>query len=272
MKHRAIFQYGILAIFVFLALSSLGYLILMPRLNPRVQPQANMMASCSSRNPCLAIIIDDIGREVTSLQPLLALDVPLTFAVLPHADQTRKSIELIRKARREVLLHLPMQPEVSSKITDEPIIFSGETGAADEQQRVLDNCLANVPFAMGFNNHMGSALTQDPAALKPLLAWAHSRGLMALDSRTSANSVLCRVAQHHQVPCLQRDVFLDNDSDPSAIRKQFEEGIAVARKRGTAILIGHPRENTIQILANQLRDSPIPIVPLSTLYRAHFQK
>jgi polysaccharide deacetylase 2 family uncharacterized protein YibQ len=49
-----------------------------------------------------------------------------------------------------------------------------------------------------------------------------------------------------------RNVFLDNIQEDSAIRKQLDELADLARRRGSAIGICHPRKSTIQALAAYL--------------------
>jgi polysaccharide deacetylase 2 family uncharacterized protein YibQ len=41
------------------------------------------------------------------------------------------------------------------------------------------------------------------------------------------------------MPILQRDVFLDDDTDEADIATWFDKGVAEARTRGSAVAIGH---------------------------------
>ena len=58
----------------------------------------------------VAIIVDDIGNDLASVDELLALDVPITFAILPHCTHSVDAARVLHRAGREVLLHLPMEP------------------------------------------------------------------------------------------------------------------------------------------------------------------
>ena len=50
------------------------------------------------------------------------------------------------------------------------------------------------------------------------------------------------------LPSTRRDIFLDNQRDPSAIEKQFERLIKLAKKQHVAVAIGHPYPETLEFL------------------------
>jgi hypothetical protein len=54
------------------------------------------------------------------------------------------------------------------------------------------------------------------------------------------------------VPSGSRDIFLDMEKDPGYIRNQFRQMMAMAKRRGQAIAIGHFRENTAMVLGEML--------------------
>src|SRR5690606_14643550 len=61
----------------------------------------------------LAIVIDDVGRDMATFEQLFELPFPLTFSVLPrarHASLVQERILQRRDRPREIFLHLPMQP------------------------------------------------------------------------------------------------------------------------------------------------------------------
>jgi polysaccharide deacetylase 2 family uncharacterized protein YibQ len=49
-----------------------------------------------------------------------------------------------------------------------------------------------------------------------------------------------------------RDVFLDNVQNEKAIDMQFQRLLAIARKRGKALAIGHPYPSTMSYLSKRL--------------------
>ena len=60
---------------------------------------------------------------------------------------------------------------------------------------------------------------------------------------------VCRgLARKMNVGFAQRDVFIDNDNDASAIREQVLKLAQKAKKAGVAVGIGHDRPVTISVL------------------------
>lgn len=212
-----------------------------PRLPPR---HAQPRRACTPRQPCLAIVIDDIGRDVEALRGLLRLPLDLSFSVLPHARHTAQSVATLRAHRAELLLHMPMLPRDPRELTDEPVVLSPRGPIA----RPLSAALHAVPGARAVNNHMGSAFTEDPAALGRLFRQLARHRLPFLDSRTTPRTQACAVAERWNVPCQTRDVFLDDPNDPATVRYRLTRAARRARRRGRAIAIGHPLPRTLAAL------------------------
>jgi polysaccharide deacetylase 2 family uncharacterized protein YibQ len=216
----------------------------------------------------IALVIDDLGRSLDEVRDLAALDVPLTYAVLPFETRTGEVVAALAASRAEVLLHLPMEGRGGAD--PGPGALSASM-SGDELAAGTRSALAAVPGAVGVNNHMGSVLTADGAAMRRVLAEIGGRGLYFLDSRTSAESVAFRTARELGVPAAERHVFLDPDPDPEAIRGQFRRLLALAAERGTAIAIGHPYPSTRAVLAEELPAAlaiGYRFVPLSDLVAA----
>jgi Uncharacterized protein conserved in bacteria len=76
--------------------------------------------------------------------------------------------------------------------------------------------------------------------------------LFFVDSRTSAATVAAAEAQAQDVAHVSRDVFLDDVRTPEAIAGQLQLGVAMARKQGSAVLIGHPYPQTLEVLAREI--------------------
>lgn len=197
----------------------------------------------------VAVVIDDLGRSLEDLRTLDALGVPLTYAVLPFESQTAAVTAELRRRRREILLHLPMEPANGANPGPGAL-----TRAMDRKtlERATRAALAAVPGAVGVNNHMGSGLSADAAAMHAVLGVLARRDLFFLDSRTSADTVAYRVAGTLGIPAAERQVFLDRDPDPEAIAYQFRRLLALSRERGSAIAIGHPYPETLAVLSREV--------------------
>lgn len=54
------------------------------------------------------------------------------------------------------------------------------------------------------------------------------------------------------IPSAERQVFLDPDISPDAIRAQFQRLLEIARSRGSAVAIGHPHTTTMEVLEREV--------------------
>lgn len=211
----------------------------------------------------VALVIDDLGARLEDLTPLLELGVPVTYAVLPYEEQTPEVVAELRKRRAEMLLHLPMQP----KNDEDPGPGALRVDMDEEALREgTEAALRAVPGAVGVNNHMGSRMSEDEGAMRTVLQVLAERGLFFLDSRTSAASVGYRTARSMGLPAAERHVFLDRDPDPEAIRGQFRRLLDLSRTRGSAVAIGHPLPETLQVLGEEVakaKEEGFEFVPIS---------
>ncbi|MEO5328086.1 MAG: divergent polysaccharide deacetylase family protein [Magnetococcus sp. THC-1_WYH] len=195
----------------------------------------------------VALVIDDLGYNKPLSKAIAQLPADLTLAVLPGGIFSGELSELAFALGRELILHQPMQPQGYPKIKPGPGgLYSTMTEA--EILNILENNFKDFPHAKGFNNHMGSQLTNERRAMDAVMKFAKSRGFFFLDSRTSTQSVARQRAVAHGVPALERDVFIDNVAEKRAILKKLDELVAVAKKRGRAIGIGHPHQATLDAL------------------------
>jgi len=215
----------------------------------------------------VAIVFDDLGRDLAAADRLLATGEAITFSVLPLRPHSVETAERVHAAGEEVLLHLPMEPQAYPRIRPGPgglLVSMDETAL----RRQLDEDLAAVPFIDGVNNHMGSRLTEEAAPMAVVMEQLAARRLFFLDSRTTAHSVAVEAAAEAGIPWLARDIFLDNSQTPETIAAQFDKLIDLALTRGHAIAIGHPHPATLDALdaaLPRLREAGIAVVPLADL-------
>ncbi len=216
----------------------------------------------------IAIVIDDVGVDVARSRQALALPAPVTLAFLPYASGVAKMARQARALGHETLVHMPMEP-MNGKLDSGPVTLT-EALSPDDFTRILNKNLEAIDGYVGINNHMGSRLTQDPEAMARIMAILHQRGLLFLDSRTVAQTVGAQVAQAWGVPSAARDVFLDNDPALPAVRESLVTLEKIARHRGSAIAIGHPKDDTLAALREwlpTLAEKGFTLVPISTLVR-----
>jgi len=199
----------------------------------------------------VAIIIDDMGSSPKELQSLLAIDLPITFSVIPSLAHAKGVAQAAHEAGAEVMVHMPMEPKGYPKQPMEKIGLLVSMEDAEIEKRV-SGFFATVPFAVGANNHMGSRFTESAEKMEVVLKVLKGKGMFFVDSKTSPVSVGYQKARDLGLRCAARQVFLDNVQDEALIGKQLREAAAIARKKGSAIAIGHPHPATIRALQHMM--------------------
>ena len=218
--------------------------------------------------PLLAIVIDDLGRYKNT-KKLIAYDTPLTLSFLPYAPSLKKQIQAAKDNGHEVMTHMPMEP--FSKKPSERFMIKQKHSAA----KILKNLKAAVDAFehnhVGVNNHMGSRITSDAKAMKIILEEVKSRGLFFLDSKTTPKTVVEAVAKTVDIPYIGRDVFLDDEHDTKSPLYRLRQAVRLAKKRGSAVVIGHPFTKTYHdlgvFISENKKNEEVSIEPVSVLIK-----
>ncbi|NWG46111.1 MAG: divergent polysaccharide deacetylase family protein [Alphaproteobacteria bacterium] len=213
----------------------------------------------------VAIVIDDLGLNAERTDRVISIDAPLTLAFLPYGRLVRPLAHQAREAGHEIILHMPMEPLGPENPGPNALYVSQSSHELVER---LEWALAQFDGMVGVNNHMGSRLTEDPAAMRTVMGVLAGRPLYFLDSRTSQRSLAYASAQAAHVPAVRRDVFLDHEISADFVDRQLAEMEMVARRTGTAIAIGHPHDVTIEKLTAWLATAEargFTVVPASRI-------
>ncbi|MDO4531836.1 MAG: divergent polysaccharide deacetylase family protein [Bacillota bacterium] len=219
----------------------------------------------------LAILIDDFGYHGEGTAEMLALPIPFTAAVMPFSKCTEADGAAIRQAGKEIFIHMPMESLTGKRE------WVGEKGvfrnmnAAEIRARV-EEAISVLPDAKGMNNHMGSAIMEDEASLSAVMEVLQEKGVMFVDSVTTANSLGQKIAVQKGVLFLGRDVFLDSTDDVAEVKKNLRKAAEIALEKGNALAIGHVGPEggmvtvqAIQELIPELEAAGITFVTVSEL-------
>ena len=221
------------------------------------------------RRPRVAIVIDDLGLDRARTERVIALPAAVTLSFLAYSGDLPRFADAAQRNGHEMIVHVPMEP-VNPKVDMGPNGLA-TTQPRDEVLRRLDWDLGRFDGYVGISNHMGSRFTGDVEAMGWVMDDLKSRGLLFLDSRTIATSIGAKVAAAEGVPFAERDVFLDDDQSPAAIGRRLTEAEGIARRKGTAIAIGHPHDSTIDALIGWIANLPnrgVVLVPLTDIVKA----
>ncbi len=225
-----------------------------------------LYASFSFAQSKLAIVIDDVGYHSKEDAAVFAMPREISVAIIPAAPYARVRNQEAKSQGRDILIHMPMQPISAIKIEDGGLHLGMSAAQVNDRVNTAKNIVRN---AIGMNNHMGSAATADPQLMTYLMTALQEKHLFFLDSRTIGKSVAGKIAKEQGVRSLDRHIFLDDSNEFADVQRQFKAAIHYARKHGTAIVIGHPRPNTIAVLQAGLRNLPedIQLVGMGNLWR-----
>lgn len=217
----------------------------------------------------LAVIVDDMGSSLNEARELLAINIPLTFSLIPGLPKVKAVAELADSAGQAIMVHLPMEP---LGYPERRLEANGLLLAQSEEEITARTValLDAVPLAKGANNHMGSRFTEHKEKMLPVLKVLKGRGLFFIDSLTTPRSKGVAVADSLGVKTAVRNVFLDNQQDVAAIKKQLYAAAEMSRRKGGIIAICHPHKTTIAALKEampELQRDGITFVPAGDLVR-----
>lgn len=232
-------------------------------------PASGTAAEVEAGSPQLAIIIDDMGSSLPEARSLAAINVPLTFAIIPELRSDKEVAAFAASRKIETMIHIPMQSKgwPARRLEANGLLVGMD---ADEIRARVTRFVQRFPGAVGVNNHMGSEFTEQEDQMTTVLQILKNNDLFFIDSITSPHSAGGRVAQRLGVRTARRNVFLDNEQERGYILGQLNQAVKQARKNGSAIAICHPHPATIAALAAalpELAGQGVRLVPASQLVR-----
>lgn len=213
------------------------------------------ISTAAAGSPRIAIVIDDFGyNESATALGFVGLDAPITCSVLPYCPHTRAVAEAAHRSGKQVLLHMPMEPEgYPERDPGEDALMVGQS--VREIRALVEAALAEVPHAVGVNNHMGSAFIQKRRSMRAVMETLKEHDLFFLDSMTTPLSVGYAEAERAGVPAARNAVFLDSGLDEGNgvdIAARMLDLESSARRHGSIVAIGHPKPETLRILRRMI--------------------
>jgi len=193
----------------------------------------------------IAIVLDDWGNNMADFRLVEEIKYPLTLAILPNIRYSHMAAQELHSMGFEIILHLPMEPRERYGLEKNTIMVSSTN---EQIAGILAQDLANVVYAKGVSNHMGSRATSDLKTMEFIFMELKKRHLYFLDSFVSPQSICLELAHKLKLKLFRRDVFLDNKQERGYIKKQIYQLKDKARLNGFAIGIGHDRKVTLEVL------------------------
>lgn len=221
--------------------------------------------------PKIAVIVTNLGlgRSVTDA----AIDRLPAFATLAFSPYGRGLPEWAARARgegHEILVMAPMEPvEYPNRDPGDKALLI-DLNAAENLAR-FKWIMSRFTGYVGIMGHMGSRFTGSARAVRPILAEMEARGLVYVDNATAAKSAAVTVANEIGLPNAVVSLRVDTDLSAGAIDARLAEAEAIAKRDGSAIVLGFPYPVTVDRIAawiTGLNERGIAAVPLTVLIDA----
>ena len=206
-------------------------------------PAPKRPLALDSKGAKLVIIIDDVSyaHDVKAIQ---STGLPLVMSFLPPSSRHPESGKLAQQ-QDHFMVHLPLE---AIDFNDEEAVTLRINDSEDQMAKRIATLKQVYPGVRYMNNHTGSKFTADADAMEKLIRVLKREGIIFIDSRTTAKTKAPEVSRKLGTRYLGRDVFLDHHDGVANVKKQIQEAVAVAKRHGSAIAIGHPRPDTIKAL------------------------
>ncbi len=195
----------------------------------------------------IVLVLDDWGYNLKNRSFITDNDFHVTLSILPFHPFSTQIADLAAQNHKGVMIHMPMEPHNKENygLEERTLLTTMDRATI---LKTLDAAYGTVPHARGVNNHMGSKATEDVRFMKIVLEYLKKKEMFFLDSYVTPRSVCRKLARNLKIPFAEREVFIDNESDPAYIRAQVLKLAARAKRVGLAIGIGHDRPNTVAVL------------------------
>jgi polysaccharide deacetylase 2 family uncharacterized protein YibQ len=228
---------------------NLNQLALLESFNPKIKNDKNIKniknikkvkKHKKSKKPKMVIIIDDI-MFAYQVRLLKSIDLKITPSFLASI-KTKKQARKLSKHFKSYMIHLPLEPNNDIPRERNTLNTNASLFTIEQVIKIAHNYFPNAHY---INNHTGSKFTSNKQAMDKLAKALNIYKLKFLDSYTIATSI---AKKSFDYKIYKRNVFLDNLDNKKYIKKQIKTAIKYAKRHNLAIVIGHPRKNTISAL------------------------
>jgi polysaccharide deacetylase 2 family uncharacterized protein YibQ len=219
-----------------------------PRLLPEKKEEIRPYVAVNK----VAIIIDDMGSSLEAVQEICDLKKPVTISILPLSPYAVETAQMAQENGLEVMLHLPGESlNYQEGIDDDNGMI--RSGMSEKEIRaIVEDDLSKLPYVKGVNNHMGSKITQEEAAMRPILEVLKEKDLYFLDSRTTSHTIAFDLARKMGLRSGYRNIFLDSPIGADFTKQKIIDLCRLAQRTGKAICIGHPFPETLGALKENI--------------------
>ncbi|MDD3370324.1 MAG: divergent polysaccharide deacetylase family protein [Alphaproteobacteria bacterium] len=222
----------------------------------------------ADRRPRIAIVVSDLGmsRAITD-QAISRLPPAVTLSFDSQAPAVAAWGTRARQDGHEILLQLPVEPFDYPRSDPGPDSLLTNLSNSENVARLMKTLRRAVGY-VGITTTYSSRITSDPSRFDLILQPVRERGLMIVDSRATARSVVSDTARNAGVPVASVTQRIDADLAPESIAEALEnlEKTAIQSGRAVGITAATPLMiNQLQAWARTLPGRGIALAPVSAM-------
>lgn len=221
---------------------------------PAFEAFAADVALDSSR-PYLAVVLMDAGSEGVAQDELLEIDVPVTFAVDPSADNARRAEAAYRDGGFEVVAIVP----------DRGDLALNQRTQLDRVGPILETYFENVPGAVALIDRPLGDFYRNIRVVNIITQNLNRTGHgMLIHERFGINAAIGSAAAK-RVPVAAVKRVIDTNRSEAAIRASLDRAVLEASKTGSAIVFGRTYPETVSTLITWLVSNTARSVSIAPL-------
>jgi hypothetical protein len=190
--------------------------------------------------PRIAVVLDDFGLTYKPNPPdedWMALDEPLTFAVMPESPRTKLAAKATLAAGKELIIHYPFDPFQKFDLAQD----AATPADVEKASKLLEKSFKQIPGAVGLNNHRSDRATKNRPLMAAFMKILKTKGVYFVDSKVSPQTVAGSEAKAAGIPTATNYIFLDTAQIHTRpfCEKMLARAVARARLKGDTLVIGH---------------------------------
>jgi len=220
----------------------------------------------------LALVLYGFGDQIAAADSFFSMPVPFAVALPPGLRGSAEMFRVAHRRKREVVLHLPLEPINYPQINPGPgtlLVTMKPARISGELRRYLDQAEPITAVA----NHMGSLATQDMTVMKAVYHELRRHHMPFLHVTPAAGAVCKSLAADMGVAYDEPDAVVDGESRAPTVHlldRRWKALLQQANERGRLIVLLRATPLTRQWLPRALdsrRLGTVSMVPLSALVR-----
>ncbi len=219
--------------------------------------------------PRVAIFVSGMGLDAGATRTAIeTMPAAVTLAFVPYGTSVAASVGAAKAKGHEVLLQLPMRNERGASPGPHALRPDASTEVTKGDLAWLMDRFSGYD---GVVNLLGAPVTADSGAMTAVLKSAGAHHLYYLDDGTSRQSVADSLAPDLNVEFAKTDLVLDATADPTVVRANLDQLVAIAKRKGRAIGMasGLPEHlGMISRFAAEVAGKGVVLVPVSALAHA----